>query len=143
MKLLPNYHSLFPRGRDSIIHLTSDFRRENQGHPTRTCMLSHFSQVWLLATLWTIAHQAPLCMVFSRQRYRMRLPCPLPGDLPNPGIKLASLMSPELQAVSLSLALSGKPHSQYTQPPFSPPQLIFEINWTHCQSQLLWSYYKF
>ena len=33
---------------------------------------------------------------FSRQEYWSGLPCPLPGDLPNPGIKPASLMSPEL-----------------------------------------------
>ena len=38
------------------------------------CMLSHFSQVWLFATLWTIAHQAPLSMGFSRQEYWSGLP---------------------------------------------------------------------
>ena len=38
------------------------------------CMLSHFSHVWLFATLWTIAHQAPLSMVFSRQEYWSGLP---------------------------------------------------------------------
>ena len=37
-------------------------------------------------TLWTIAHQAPLSMGFSRQEYRSGLPCPPPGDLPNPGL---------------------------------------------------------
>ena len=56
-------------------------------------MLSHFSQVWLFATLWTVAHQAPLSMGFSRQEYWSGLPCPPPGDLPNPGIKP---MSPAL-----------------------------------------------
>ena len=39
------------------------------------------------ATPWTVAHQAPLSMGFSRQEYRSGLPLPSPGDLPNPGIK--------------------------------------------------------
>ena len=44
-----------------------------------------------LATLWTIACQAPLFMEFSRQEYWNGLPFPSPGDLPNPGIKPWSL----------------------------------------------------
>ena len=45
----------------------------------------------------TIAHQAPpLSMGFSRQEYWSGLPCPPPGDLLNPGIKPASLVSPAL-----------------------------------------------
>ena len=52
-----------------------------------SCMLSHFSCVWLFATPWTVAHQAPLFRGFSRQEYQSVLPCPSPGDLPNPGIK--------------------------------------------------------
>ena len=39
------------------------------------------------ATLWTIAHQAPLSMGFPRQEYWNGLPFPSPRDLPNPGIK--------------------------------------------------------
>ena len=46
------------------------------------CMLSHFSCVRLLATLWTIVLQAPLSMEFSRQEYWSGLPCPLPGVFP-------------------------------------------------------------
>ena len=45
---------------------------------------------------WTIAHQTPLSMGFSRQEYWSRLPYPHPGDLPHPGIEPASLMSPAL-----------------------------------------------
>ena len=45
--------------------------------------------------LLTIAHQAPLTRV-SRREYWSRLPCLPPGDLPNPGIKPTSLMSPAL-----------------------------------------------
>ena len=58
------------------------------------CVLSRFSLVQLYVTLWTVALQAPQSMGFSRQEYRSGLPCPLPGDLPNPGIKLLSPMSP-------------------------------------------------
>ena len=55
-------------------------------------MLS-FSHVQLFATLWTVAHQAPLSMGFSRQEYWSELPFPSPGDLSNPGIKPESLTS--------------------------------------------------
>ena len=48
------------------------------------------------ATPWTVAHQAPLSMGFTRQEHWSDLPCP-PGDLPNPGIKPGS---PALQAES-------------------------------------------
>ena len=62
----------------------------------RMCMLSCFSHVQLFATPWTVAHQAPLSMVFPRQEYWSGLPFPSPGDLPNPWIKPASLKSPAL-----------------------------------------------
>ena len=50
-------------------------------------VLSCFNHVWVFATLWTVARQAPLSMGFSRQEYWSGLPCPPPGDLPNPGIQ--------------------------------------------------------
>ena len=59
-------------------------------------MLSCFSCVRLFANLWTVTHQAPLSMGFSRQEYWSGLPCPPPGALPNPGIELVSLLSPAL-----------------------------------------------
>ena len=49
-----------------------------------------------LVTPWTVAHQAPLSMEFSRQEYWSGLPFPPPGDLPYPGIKPMSLTSPAL-----------------------------------------------
>ena len=49
-----------------------------------------------LTTPWTVARRAPLSMEFSRQEYWTRLPFPFPGDLPDPGIKPKSLMSPAL-----------------------------------------------
>ena len=59
-------------------------------------MLSHFSYVQLLGTLWTIACQVSLSMGFSRQEYWSGLPFPPPGDLSDPGIKPTLLMSPAL-----------------------------------------------
>ena len=59
-------------------------------------MLSHFSHVQLFVTPWTVACQAPLSMGFSKQEYWSGLPCPPPGDLPNPGTEPESLMSPAL-----------------------------------------------
>ena len=76
-------------------------------------MPSCLSRVWLCATPWTVARQAPLSVGFSRQEYWSGLPCPPLGDLPNPGIKPALLRSPALQAVSLpSELLPGKPQSK-------------------------------
>ena len=49
------------------------------------------SRVQLSATPWTVARQAPLSMGFSRQENWSGLPFPPPGDLPDPGIELASL----------------------------------------------------
>ena len=48
---------------------------------------SLFSHVRLFMTPWTVAHQAPLSMEFSRQEYWSELPFPSPGDLPNSGIE--------------------------------------------------------
>ena len=53
-------------------------------------------QSCLTLTPWTLAHQAPLSMRFSRQEYWSGLLCPPPGDLPDPVIEPASLMSPTL-----------------------------------------------
>ena len=57
------------------------------------CVLSHFSHVRLFATPWTVAHQAPLSLGFSRQEYWHGLPFPPPGNLLDPGIKPMSLTS--------------------------------------------------
>ena len=47
----------------------------------------------LLVTPWTVAHQAPLSMEFSRQEYWSGLPFPPPGNLPDSGIEPASFVS--------------------------------------------------
>ena len=51
------------------------------------------SCVQFFATTWTVAHQGPLSLGFSRQEYWSGLPFPSPGDLPDPGIEHTS---PEL-----------------------------------------------
>ena len=66
-------------------------------------LLSH---VRLFANPWMIANQAPPSMEFSRQEYLSGLPCPSPGDLPNPGINPGS---PALQADTLPSEPPGKP----------------------------------
>ena len=66
------------------------------------------SHVGLFATPWTVAHQAPLSMGFSRQEYWSGLSCPSPGDLPDPGIEPRS---PALQAGGSFLSeLQGSPY---------------------------------
>ena len=70
--------------------------------------LIHFR---LFATLWTVAHQAPLSMRFFRQEYWSGLPYSSPGSLPNPGIEPASPVSPAFQADSLPEEPSGKTSS--------------------------------
>ena len=70
--------------------------------PVCARVLSRFSCVQLFATLWTVAHQAPLSMGFFRQEYWSGLPCPPPGDLPNPGIEPTVLMSPALAGRSFN-----------------------------------------
>ena len=70
------------------------------------CMLSHFSCVQLFATLRTVACQASLSMGFSRQAYWSGLPCPPPGDLPNPEYERGSTA---LQTDSLLLSHLGSP----------------------------------
>ena len=72
------------------------------------CVLSHFSCV-PLCNLWTVAHQAPLSMRFSRHEYWSGLPFPPPGDLPNPGIEPMCPVSPALAGGFFTTEPPGKP----------------------------------
>ena len=95
------------------------------------CILSCFSCVWLFATLWTIAHQVPLFMKFSRQEYWSGLLFPTPGNLPDPGIKPASPVSPVLAGGFLPLVPPGfLPLAHYYT-------LLYErdLKRTHCIAQ--------
>ena len=68
-------------------------KKKSKAHSADTCLLSH---VRLFAAMWEAARQAPLSMGFSRQKYWSVLPCPLPGDLPDPGMEPSSVMSSAL-----------------------------------------------
>ena len=70
-------------------------------------LLNH---VQLFATPWPVARQAPLSMGIIQARILDWMPCPPPGDLPNPGIKP---MSPAMQEDSLPSEPSGKPNAIY------------------------------
>ena len=65
-------------------------------------VLSYFSHVQLFVTPWTIAHEAPLSMGFSRQEYWSCLPFPPPGDLLDPKIELVSPASPEVEGARVN-----------------------------------------
>ena len=95
-------------GRKAMTNLDSILKRRDITLPTKVCQVKavvfpvamygceswtmkkvkvkSLSCVWLFATPWTEAHQAPLSMRFSRQEYWSGLPFPSPGDLPNPGL---------------------------------------------------------
>ena len=81
-------------------------------------LLSYFSHFFV--TPWTVAYQAPLSMGFPRKQYWSGLPCPPPGDLPNPGIKPTCSVSSALPADSLP------------EPPGKPrPTSIISVQFRH------------
>ena len=108
-------------------------------------VLSHFSLVWLFVTLWTVAYQAPLSMGFSRQEYWSGLPCPPPGDLPDPGMKPASLRSPALVGRFFTTSATWETHiKQYIkanetgfQPFFFTPSVEAHSH-THTSYNTIW-----
>ena len=75
-----------------------------------------------------VAHQAPLSMGISRQEQRSELPCPPPGDLPNPGIKPWLLHLLRWQVSSLPLAPPGLPRSQSSSVTQSCPPLCDPVD---------------
>ena len=125
--LLRNLHA----GQEATVRTlygTTDWFRTEKGVPQscifspcsfhlyaeHACMLTHFSHVQLFETLWTVACQASLSMGFSWQEYWSGLPCPPPGDLPDPGIEPLSPESPALQVDYLHTEPPGKPYMQST-----------------------------
>ena len=89
-------------------HQSYSFRTPSSW-PHLTLRAQLLSRVWRFATPWTVVHQAPLPMESSRQEYWSGLPFPSPGDLPDPGIELAS---------PGSLVLTGRFFT--TEPPWKP-----------------------
>ena len=90
-------------------------------------LLSH---VQPYAIPWTVAHQDPLSIEFSRQEYCSGLPFPLPGDLPNPGIKL---MSPALAGGFFTALMSSFEFTNIGQVPTQSQGL-----WKACGMSLTW-----
>ena len=84
------------------------------------------------ATPWTVAHQPPLSMGFSRQEYWRGLPCLPPGDLFDPGIKPASLAAPALASRFFTAEPSGKPFPHHSTKRF------FNSSWTSYNLTQLW-----
>ena len=78
------------------------------------------SRVRLFATPWTVAHQAPPLMGFSRQEYWSGLPFPSPGDLLDPGIEPASLECPTLAGGFFTTVPPGKPNKEAELPSNMP-----------------------
>ena len=83
---------------------------------THISVFSHSVMSKLFVTPWTRAHQAPLSMAFSMQEHWSGLPCPSPGDLPNPGIEARS---PTLRWMLYCLRHQGSLHSYMLLPKIS------------------------
>ena len=89
-----------------MIHISNYFKCKwikctNQRHRLVKVKVKSLSCVWLFGTPWTVAHQAPLSMGFSRQEYWSGLPFPSPGIEPR---------SPTLQVDSSPSEPPGKPN---------------------------------
>ena len=78
--------------------------------------------------MWTVVHQAPLSMGFSRQEYWSGLPCPSPGYLPNPGVEPASFMSPALAGGFFTTSTSLGSPLIYQILEYSVPRYLSKIH---------------
>ena len=91
------WHTILFNGRVNINHLFFFFSSTSKIEVQLTCLNSKSLQSCLtFVTLWTVAYQALLFLGLSRQESWSGLPYPPPGNLPQPGIKPTSLMSPTL-----------------------------------------------
>ena len=107
------------------------------------CRLRNFSCVLICVTLWTVACQAPLSMGFSRQEYWSGLLCPPPGDLPDPGIKPSSRVSPALagEFFTTSATWEAPPYLTTSIIYSSSSQTLVKIRITHkdCWNSDCWA----
>ena len=71
--------------------------------------------VQLFATPQTVTYQVPMSMRFPRQKYQSELPFPARGDLPDPGIELTTVASPQWRADSFTMVPPGKPQGACKQ----------------------------
>ena len=115
-KCYTQYASKF--GKVSSGHRTGKGQFSFQSQRTLKVKVKSLSRVRLFVTLWTVAHQAPLSMEFSRQEYWSGLPFPSPGDLPDPGIEPRSSA---LWADALTSESPGKPKVSQSCPTLCDP----------------------
>ena len=88
---LPETHSSSLWSSSSLLLLTLSHSLSPHSFISTACVHVQVVRcVWLVVTLWTVAHQTPLSMEFSRPVHQSRLSFPPPGDLPDPGIAPAS-----------------------------------------------------
>ena len=110
-----------PRPSGSLVsHVGS--HRQSRGEELEVCAKS-LSHVRLFGTPWAVARQAPLSVGFSREEYWSGLPCPPPGDLPDPGI----------EPVCLNVSCIGR---RGLRPPGKPEQLGVDPVIGHIQESL-------
>ena len=110
----------------------------------RMCVFQLLSHVQLLGTPWTVAHQAPPSMRFSRHESWTGLPFPPLGHLPDPGIKPKSPASPVLQADSLPAEPPGNPPCSLCVVPKCFCLLILKIIYctdSECKINVYWTRY--
>ena len=101
------------------------------------CMLSHSVIANSFVTPWTVAHQAPMSMGFSRQEYWSWLLFPPPGDHPDPGTEPPSLVSPALAGSFFTTAPPGKPFHTGKQANILGVRGHLWSTWNHLLLQLL------
>ena len=94
--------------------------RQCTGHllKTNSCVCAQpLTQAGLSVTSWTVAHQAPPPVEFSKPERCSGLPFPFPGDLSDLGIEPASPVSPALAGGFLPLSRLGSPTKESYLPP--------------------------
>ena len=92
------HHSVFKRN-SNLIHATTWMNLDGTvlSEISQTCshaVLCSVTSVMSDSVTYGLSHQAPLFMGFSRQKYWNGLPCPPPGDLPDPGTEAVFLTFP-------------------------------------------------
>ena len=96
-----------------VSHTSRHTRLQHQLSVLYACVQVTSVTSWaLFATPWTVAHQAPLSMGFSKQEYWGGLPWPPSGNLPDPAIKPTSLMSPALADGFFTISTTQRPTRQ-------------------------------
>ena len=126
-------------------------RRRNTQQPRRCGewrSLAHFVKLKMhmpacsVVTPWTIAHQAPLSLGFSRQEYCHGLPIPPPGDLPDPGIEPKSPASPAMAGGFFTTEPPGSPKLNMHRVPYIAVESFSECLLSACHAPSRHSQYS-